>query len=509
MTTFDTRSVPRRGLLKQGLRAVGALSALSWMPCGVAATPKRLVIATGHGDWGMPTPYLHLPRGPGFMVTSLVFDTLIWRGADGRFVGCLADSWDVSSDGLLADFRLNPHAKWHDGRPVTAEDVAFTIAYMRRHPYSFADVSPIASVQVEAADRLRMTLKRPYAPFLANLAGSVPILPRHVYAGIEDPLRFSAPEAAIGSGPFVFKSYDRAQKRYLFQAHVGYHRGRVAADELALLEMSPPAAAKGLIDGIVDMASDIDPAQVEALTAHGIGIVRYSSYLAYRLQFNTRKPPLSDPVVRRSIASAIDREALIRLAFRGNAEVWSAGGLAPRSEDPAGFPQYEFMPSRAARAVPPGTRLTLISSRQGGMLARVLAAQLTQAGVGIDLRLLDMGGARMRLERGDFDLALNWCSVMGDPQIMTRMVLGPQGEGYEGDPKLTDLLTRQVGELDAAHRAAMVREASLLYARDLPSFPLAAPIALVAHGPRLKPYPTPHGLGPGVPSVLNKLIFLT
>lgn len=105
-------------------------------------------------------------------------------------------------------FRLRPEAAWHDGRPVTADDVAFTVEYLRARPYSFADIGVIESVTCPDERTREFRLTNSYAPFPDNVAGTVPILPRYVRERVEDPEDYRGVDAATGGGPFCLVAYD-------------------------------------------------------------------------------------------------------------------------------------------------------------------------------------------------------------------------------------------------------------------------------------------------------------
>ncbi|MFW0967873.1 MAG: ABC transporter substrate-binding protein, partial [Thermacetogeniaceae bacterium] len=91
------------------------------------------VIRLAGGDWGYPTPYGLYPRGPGSRKMNLIFDSLLGTKSNGETIPKLASEWESSEDGLTYTIKLNPKAKWHDGKPFTAEDVVFTYNYMKQY----------------------------------------------------------------------------------------------------------------------------------------------------------------------------------------------------------------------------------------------------------------------------------------------------------------------------------------------------------------------------------------
>ena len=143
------------------LPAALAQPVASAAPAARTGRIERVTIADERGDHGLPSPFTHAPDGVGYALTMLVFDSLLWRDRQGHLVPTLARQWRESEDRLAVEFELHPQARWHDGQPVTAGDVAFTFDYFRQHPNPFMDVSAVAGVDALAGGRVRVRLKRP------------------------------------------------------------------------------------------------------------------------------------------------------------------------------------------------------------------------------------------------------------------------------------------------------------------------------------------------------------
>ncbi|GEO82686.1 ABC transporter substrate-binding protein [Pararhodospirillum oryzae] len=480
----------------------------------------RFVIADEVGDWGIPSPYLHDRRGPGFILTSLVFDTLIWKDATGAFVPSLAETWTVDDTG--ATFTLHPKARWHDGVPVTADDVVFTVGMFREFPLASLDLSRIQSVRALDDHTVRFEMTQPFAPFLATIAGVMPIVGRHLHGAVETPMTLGLPQAAIGSGPFRLEHYDRVQGATLFRANHAYHRGRPTVEEIAFVRMTPPVAVAGVRKGTVDLATSVPVRDAESLAAAGVRLLVHDTGHPVRLKYNTRHPVLADGRVRRAFAHFIDRKRVIETVYLGWAVPWDPRGLAPLA-DPARDP-YPFDPGAGQRLLeqagwsrtPDGpwireneaVRLDLLAPRAQESLARLIGQQLGAQGLGVAVRLLDRGAFDEALRQGAYDLALTSHGLLGDPDVFRQGVLGtrPDSDRYTANPDLVAALEAQVTQTDPARRQALLARAGELYARDLPSYVLVSPRrAAVAPEPF---FFTPGGVGPGVPSVLNKLAFL-
>ncbi|MBW1990794.1 MAG: hypothetical protein JRI59_01420, partial [Deltaproteobacteria bacterium] len=186
------------------------MSPLTW---AAEPSPRPYLIGDAQGDWGFPSPLSHAPRGPGYLRVSFLFDTLVWKDARG-FVPALAQSWEYQASPPAYVFHLRPGVLWHDGKPLTAADVVFTVKYLRRHPHPWVDVQPISRVEAAGPHTVRFVLRQPYAPFLEEVAGTMFILPRHIWQKIQDPARFQEPRATIGSGPYRLAEYRREHGLY-------------------------------------------------------------------------------------------------------------------------------------------------------------------------------------------------------------------------------------------------------------------------------------------------------
>ncbi len=161
------------------------------------------------GDWGFPSPYAHYSRGPGYTQMSFIFDTLVWKDESG-YVGALAEDWVMEDDDVYL-FHLRKGVTWHDGVTFDADDVIFTVDYTKDNPYMWVDDSIIESAEKVDDYTVRLYLSEPYAPFLDQVAGTLPILPEHIWEDVNDPVNFKDQEALIGTGPYTLEVGDLQQ----------------------------------------------------------------------------------------------------------------------------------------------------------------------------------------------------------------------------------------------------------------------------------------------------------
>ena len=177
--------------MKNKFKRLLGLSILLLLFIGPALCVEQIpvyTVADSTGDWGFPSPYDHYSRGPGYIRMSLIFDTLVWKDQNG-YVPALAESWNMEGNDAFV-FNLRKNVTWNDGVKFTAKDVVFTINYIKKHPYQWVDSEPVKSAEALRQLTVKIYLNHSYAPFLEMVAGTLPILPEHIYKDVSDPAKF-------------------------------------------------------------------------------------------------------------------------------------------------------------------------------------------------------------------------------------------------------------------------------------------------------------------------------
>ena len=240
----------------------------------------------------------------------------------------LATEWSISDDGLSYTFKLRPNVKWHDGKPFTADDVAYSIELLKQvHPRgrgTFANV-----VKVETPDPLTaiIRLAKP-APYLlsALYAAESPIVPKHVYENVviaDVPINKNG-SAPIGTGPFVFKEWVRGS-HIILERNADYcDAGKPYLDQIVVRFVPDGAArAAGFETGEFDIGGDnpiplSDLERVKGLPNIGIDSRGYETKGDQtQLIFNLDNTYLKDVKVRRAIAHAIDLKVILNTVWYG------------------------------------------------------------------------------------------------------------------------------------------------------------------------------------------------
>jgi len=203
---------------------------------------------------GFPSVYTSSPKGRGYMLVSYTFDTLVWKDENG-VIPLVAKEWSVSKDNKTYIFKLNEDIKFTDDTKLTAEDVKFSFDYLKEHPYQWISVSPVKEVNVVDEYTVEIVLNDVYVPFITDIAGNVPIMPKYIWENVTEPEKFNTLESVIGSGPLVLESYDESTGVYIYNANKNYFLGEVQIDKLI---MSPIENTKeALLADQIDIAVNI------------------------------------------------------------------------------------------------------------------------------------------------------------------------------------------------------------------------------------------------------------
>ena len=188
------------------LLATGALG-LAEFPFGITAAHGQTRGGTLNSIVQPEPPILNLAVSqltPTQMVSGKIFLSLLTYDVNLKPMPSLARSWTISSDGKTYTFKLEPNAKWHDGKPLTSEDVLYTVKEFLpiTHPRAKAIFGRCESITAPDAQTVVFKLTEPFGPFIGAFdISNLPVMPKHIYAGT-DVVKNPANLNPIGSGPF-------------------------------------------------------------------------------------------------------------------------------------------------------------------------------------------------------------------------------------------------------------------------------------------------------------------
>jgi peptide/nickel transport system substrate-binding protein len=298
-------------------------------PAGNTVTPVPDVPQGGTLPIRVSTPITELrpwdlrSRGEEY-AADLLYNGLVRLDPERQPQPDLAEGWEASPDGGMITFTLRSGLQWHDGTPLTGEDVTWTLNSLRAMTATnslLTDLqSVVGGVSSPTTTTVVISLTQPHAPLLANLA--VPILPRHrlEQRGLEELMGMNFWDEPIGSGPFKF--VERTDQGVSFTRNDEYFRGRPHLEGVALVVAPDDTiAAQALGDGTLLLA-EFPPTSTAVLTPTDLdaGLQR-GAYLengSYFLAFNVRAERVfSDTRVRQALANAVDVPDLVRAVTAG------------------------------------------------------------------------------------------------------------------------------------------------------------------------------------------------
>lgn len=491
------------------------LTVLTVLACGDPATRSHgtgggggggtLVVAAA-GDADNLFPPLTI-TSQGRQVTDQVFDYLADIGpglntvGDGGFTPRLARSWDWAPDSLSIAFHLDPRARWHDGRAVTANDVRFTYQLV----VDTALASPVAStignvdsVTVSDSTTTVFWFRRRTPEQFFEVAYNLAILPAHLLRDV--PVRSLASSNfarhPVGTGRFRFARWDGGARIELERDPSNY-RGPAKLDRIVwLISPDAQAATTRFLAGeadFIDVVRGPTVAQIER--APRLRLMSAVSLDYGYLGFNMRRPLFRDRELRRALSMAVDRSAMARNVFdtlalpgigpltRAQPTAYGAGAAgasaALRSADATVLP-LAFDPAAAERIIarrkPIAFHLIVPTSSAIRMqYATLLQAQYQRIGVTVSVESLELNAFAQRLETGDYDAVLNaWHTDPGPAavrQAWSGGALPPNGANFTGysSGRFDALIDRASRTFDPDSSRATYRQAYSVINADAPA----------------------------------------
>jgi peptide/nickel transport system substrate-binding protein len=485
-------------------------------------------------DVGFPTPFAFSTIGPGGVVRlTLLYDTLVWKDERG-LVPWLAESWRASPDGLAYVFTLRSGVRWHDGRDLTAHDVKFSFEYYRKHPFRWVDTSVVQAVEVRDRQTVVLRLAQPHAPFLENIAGVVPIIPRHVWQGVEQPERMQELQFALGSGPYRLVEYRPELGQYRFVANDDYFRGRPLVREIQYVLVPSARQVLAVRAGETDSAWQVTYDVLDLFAGHPhLRVLQTEPLSIVRLIFHMDRAPTDQRAFRQAVAYGLDRRRIAEIVTRGPAPVGSAGVVPPT--DPwhnQGVRQYPFDPDRARALLRElgytdrdgdgwldaagGERLHVELLASPGRDAELVHQMLRDIGIDTRLRTVDPATRVQLAAEGRFQIMLTGhIGAGGDPDYLRTWFTGKDA-GNEfavgavmRSPAYVRLAQLQLRTLDPGQRRRHVHEMQAMLSQHLPTLALYHRRAFLIYDSRkFTPISTRGGMMNGIPLVENKLAFL-
>lgn len=270
----------------------------------------------------------------------LIYDKLVRLSPEAEPQPAAAESWEVVDDTTI-DVKVRPGMVFHDGEPVTAEDIKFSYNYFIDWEvgYFMSFLQAIDSVELVDEDTVRFNLKQPYAPLVNVTFAQIPILPKHIWEniveeeGLSHPDEFSNSEA-IGSGPFKLEQWRRGEELRAATNRDFYEDIEIDGFIYRVFAQ-PEAVMTALETGDIDTnAEQFIPAHIHrAQDIDHLNVLEAGDIGYQYLSFNMRKPPFDDLAFRQAIAHTVDYDLILDAHLQGFGLAGGAGlVISPQNE---------------------------------------------------------------------------------------------------------------------------------------------------------------------------------
>jgi peptide/nickel transport system substrate-binding protein len=478
------------------------LVVLTLFSAALAAEPKRG--GTLRVSYGNEIANLDFHTAPGYEMMWVAMNvgcSLTNITPDGKFVGDAAESWTTSTDGLLYTFKLRKNVLFHDGTPVDAAAVKFTIDRMR-DPATKSGMrpfyEPVHSVEVVDPLTVQVRLKHPYAFFLHMLSayrtGMVLLSPASIQKFTVDDRKQGKPGSIIGCGPFKFVEWVKGSHLLMERFDKYFQPGLPYLDRVIVRVIKDPVAEMAAFKaGEVDFIASFSPEHVDTMKTQNpkaqIMTGKETTPMLAAMKVTVPKdgkpmsvdraphPIFGDLRVRKAIGCyGIDRQEIVKIAFKGQATPWV--GMAPpgtlESVNLNNLCPYDQAKAKALlgeAGYGPTKPLTLelmtnTEKSVFNVIATVIKEQLARIGVTANIRLVDkVSWMNTTLGDGPWDMyvedLLSLLTIDSNGYLASAYISDKSSawsHPRHTDTKVDDYFGRYAKELDVPKRKALAKE---------------------------------------------------
>ena len=398
-----------------------------------------------------------------------------------------AESWTVSPDSLVWNFKIRKGIKFDDGTPLDAKAVKFSFDRVLKIGKGPADnIGAIKAVDVVDDATVKITLKSAFGPFLQTLATDAacivnPSVMKHEKAG--DLAQAWLAQNMDGSGPYKMTEWSRGE-RFVLTVKDNYWGPKPKVKKVIIRFMRESSDQRMAVEsGDIDIAEGILIDQIPALDKNAnIVARRYPSQLVEYVYLNCQNPKLQNKLVRQALNAAVDYPGIINHVLGGN-------GVQMRGPVPKGMwghkaDVFQFQRDVAKakallkQAGAEKLDLTLIYSERRPsweQIATILQSNFADIGVNLKLELMANPTLREKIDRGDFELCLGaWSPDYADPSMFMNFWFDSNNFGLPGNrsryknDQVDDLVRKALAMSDVNQRVALYNQAQDIIMQDAP-----------------------------------------
>jgi len=498
--------------------------ALSASPVAAQNDGDELVVRVAiHADEKNLNPFVAPQAQPlTHDLTMLVYDTLFWSQSSLSPDPWLATGAEPSEDFRTWTVTLHSGVFWHDGEAFTAEDVAFTFQYFRdiggpgRYGHHVYQHPVLQSATVIDDVTVQLTFAEPVSTFKLLPGGDLPILPEHIWAGVQDP-RADVTTLPIGTGPYRMVDYQPGTS-YRLEANDSYFQGVVAVDTLLMSVIPDDAAAFAALEADEqDIVVRNIPTSIHQQIAENpeLDIVGGNRGQAVYLMFDLEKPGLDDPRVRKAMSLALNSDVLLETIEGGNGrlgnDTWTHPNT-PWTRDPEASHLSDLIAAKqlldsegfspggdGVRLQADGQPLAFTVGVNASIPNHVLAAELVSEQLkelGVEISIQPLGDAAFVAARGAdpasspaVDLLIDELEshAQDDPDhlyFLFHSSAGGIGQvfGNYTNPEFDAIVQETLG-VEEVTRLPLIHRAQDILAQDIPVIALYYPAGRTAYRP--------------------------
>ena len=434
--------------------------AVSWScsaPDGAGVDPAQRPLVLGYSaELQTLNPIVSTDQNANELIYYLLYTPLVVYDSAFRIKPWLAESWTLDEEGVTFDLRRD--VTWHDGLPVTAEDVKFTFDLVKdprvASPLAAAYLANVEAAEILDPHRIRFTFTGPHAQPLEDFFW--PPIPRHIYEDVppEEISRHPRNRDPIGSGPYRFAGW-QVNQRLEFEARADFPVALGGPPQISrvVYRIIPERTTllAEFLRGDVQVDGPLSPADARRVEeTESTRLLHFPWRQFTYIGWNTQREPFRDRAVRRALTMAIDRSGLLEAVLYGYGTVASSV-IPPWHPFAPNLEPLPFNPDSAAALLEAsgwidrdgdGTRdkngrplaFVLLASQRNpvfGDLVQVIQAQLAKIGVAVEPRLLEWQTVLGMHRARDFDAVLtNW--VLDNFRIDPRPLFHSNQVAIEG-----------------------------------------------------------------------------
>lgn len=457
---------------------------------------------------------------------GMVFNGLVKYDKNMNIVGDLAESWDITHNGLVITFHLRKGVKWHDGKPFTAADVLYTyqVTVDPKTPTAYAgDFLLVKKAEVLDEYTFRVTYGRPFAPALISWAAAV--MPKHLLAG-KDITQSPLSRHPIGTGPYKFKEWVAGQKIVLV-ANDDYFGGRPYIDG-RITRIIPDTATMFLELRAQNLGMmGLTPLQYTRQTDNNLfkenfNKYRYLAFAYTYMGYNLKNPLFADKRARQAISYAINKEEIISGVLLGLGKPatgpYKHGTWAHNDK----VKIYHYDPARARDLLKQAGWADVngdgvlerngkpfefeILTNQGNetrqKCAEIIQRQLKEVGIVVKIRIVEWSAFVTNfINKRNFDAVILGWTIPLDPDaydVWHSSKTAPEELNFVSykNPEVDAMLEKGRGTFDQAQRKKYYDRFQEILAEDQPYTFLYVPDDLIIVSNRIRGVePAPIGIG--------------